>query len=550
MNYDPQQIQCELQHAYNQCSERGLIHTAKWCAEQLVGLNDTDVVAAAQRASSTSLPAPEEIDPREQNLFLLAKSVFDLKEYTRCFHFLRNATSKKGLFLKYYALYMAGEKRKEEQTLELAGADNTISTLLPNPNLEEVHTGLCTIEQQHQGDPFLSWLHGLVLKQRDQSKAAVTHFASAVAEQPCLWCAWQELANLCVSNADLDGNKLGLPTQHWVYDFFMASLLLEWGRCEEVLERYSKLEHIFPHSNYVRSQVAITNYDLKDYQESQVEFEEVLAHDPYQLEYIDIFSNILYVNSDKTSLSHLAHKAFTTDRFKPQTNCIIGNYYSLKSQHEKAVVYFQRALRVDPMFLSAWTLMGHEYVELKNTQAAVDAYRHAVDISPRDYRAWYGLGQTYEILQLYYYALHYYRKAANLRPTDARMWSAMGGCYEQLQRKLEGIKCYQRAVANGDPEGVATSKLAQLYESLGLMHKAAKCYLKFKPLQNSDEASEQECSALLFLVNYYKNEKCYDEAEQYCRRLLDQQGTLREQAKALQRELHHLRSQNQPRAEG
>ena len=29
--------------------------------------------------------------------------------------------------------------------------------------------------------------------------------------------------------------------------------------------------------------------------------------------------------------------------------------------------------------LSAWTLMGHEYVELKNTAAAVDAYRHAVE---------------------------------------------------------------------------------------------------------------------------------------------------------------------------
>jgi len=43
-----------------------------------------------------------------------------------------------------------------------------------------------------------------------------------------------------------------------------------------------------------------------------------------------------------------------------------------------APVYFQRALRVDPAFISAWTLMGHELVELKNTHAAIDAYRHAV----------------------------------------------------------------------------------------------------------------------------------------------------------------------------
>jgi len=134
------------------------------------------------------------------------------------------------------------------------------------------------------------------------------------------------------------------------------------------------------------------------------------------------------------------------DKYRPETCCVIGNYYSLKGEHEKAVshihtptsdtplpshlhtsdtplptpppypylplrltptpptsaaplasrlqvTYFRRALKLNQHFLSAWTLMGHEYVELKNTAAAVDAYRHAVDINAKDYRAWYGLGQ-------------------------------------------------------------------------------------------------------------------------------------------------------------
>jgi anaphase-promoting complex subunit 8 len=57
-------------------------------------------------------------------------------------------------------------------------------------------------------------------------------------------------------------------------------------------------------------------------------------------------------------------------------------------------MYFQRALKLNRKYLSAWTLMGHEFVELKNTTAAVNAYRRAVEINPRDYRAWYGLGQV------------------------------------------------------------------------------------------------------------------------------------------------------------
>lgn len=55
-----------------------------------------------------------------------------------------------------------------------------------------------------------------------------------------------------------------------------------------------------------------------------------------------------------------------------------GNMYSLKGEHEKAVSYFRRSLRLDPQFLSAWTLLGHEYLELKNWNSAIQAYRMAV----------------------------------------------------------------------------------------------------------------------------------------------------------------------------
>ena len=58
-----------------------------------------------------------------------------------------------------------------------------------------------------------------------------------------------------------------------------------------------------------------------------------------------------------------------------------GNYYSLKSEHEKAVLYFRRALKINRNYLAAWTLLGHEYLELKNTHAAVEAYRRAVGTS-------------------------------------------------------------------------------------------------------------------------------------------------------------------------
>jgi anaphase-promoting complex subunit 8 len=56
---------------------------------------------------------------------------------------------------------------------------------------------------------------------------------------------------------------------------------------------------------------------------------------------------------------------------------VTGNYYSTKNEHEKAVLYFKRALKLNRNYLAAWTLIGHEYLEMKNSKAAIQAYRMA-----------------------------------------------------------------------------------------------------------------------------------------------------------------------------
>lgn len=96
---------------------------------------------------------------------------------------------------------------------------------------------------------------------------------------------------------------------------------------------------------------------------------------------------------------------------------------------------FRQSLRLDRGYLTAWTLMGHEYVEMSNTHAAIESYRKAcrkfhlsltadkgsdllfmlTEANRKDYRAWYGLGQAYELLGMHAYALQYFQKATALR---------------------------------------------------------------------------------------------------------------------------------------
>lgn len=60
----------------------------------------------------------------------------------------------------------------------------------------------------------------------------------------------------------------------------------------------------------------------------------------------------------------------------------------MKGERDKAIANFTRAVKLDPMYSPAWTLLGHEYVDSCQPKAAIEVYRRAVDIDPRDYRAW------------------------------------------------------------------------------------------------------------------------------------------------------------------
>lgn len=45
---------------------------------------------------------------------------------------------------------------------------------------------------------------------------------------------------------------------------------------------------------------------------------------------MDVYSNILYVHESFSELSELAHRLTATDKYRPETCCVIGNYYSLR----------------------------------------------------------------------------------------------------------------------------------------------------------------------------------------------------------------------------
>nr|KAG5700933.1 hypothetical protein BaRGS_034218 [Batillaria attramentaria] len=386
--------------------------------------------------------------------------------------------------------------------------------------------------------------YGVVLKRLDLTKAAVDIFVEAVNKQPLHWGAWQELALLITDREML--LSLSLPA-HWVRSLFLAHVYLELQLHEEALEIYQTfMDAGFSKSNYLVAQIATAYHNMRDVDQAVAAFSELEKMDPYRLETMDIYSDLLYVKEMRAELAHLAHRCCDINKYRVETCCVIANYYSLRSQHEKAILYFQRALRLNPHYLSAWTLIGHEFMEMKNTSAAIQAYRQALEVNKRDYRAWYGLGQTYEIMKMPFYSLYYYRQAHILKPNDSRMVVALGECYEKLERLQEAKKCFRKAHTIGDLEGGALYKLAKLYERLNESDQAASAYTEYimETERRGVHSHEEISQAYRYLANYHLSRRQLDDAYAAAQKCAEFTET-REDAKAILQQIQSLRSQGE-----
>ncbi|KAJ5563049.1 hypothetical protein N7461_001810 [Penicillium sp. DV-2018c] len=574
------ELMYQLENAAIKCSERCLYQSAKWAAEMLDSLRplnheDTDsespmdVTTPPLPATNPYLqvhdPIEAALEAQESYKYLLAKSYFDTREYDRCAAvFLPPTTppvplsvtspnaksrpsrtshkgkdkaspfpaskipknqipqnpypklSQKSLFLALYAKYLAGEKRKEEETeMVLGPADGGMAVNRELPGLARGLNGWLSDRTAQglddKGQGWLEYLYAVVLLKGRNEELAKQWLIRCVHQNPYHWGAWQELNDLLGSTEDLKQILELLPQNVMSLIFYVYCSQELYQATEDTYRSLSELQSMFPESAFLKTQHALLLYHSKDFEEASHIFEDILATSPHRLDSLDHYSNILYVMDQRPQLAFIAQVATATDKFRPETCCVVGNYYSLKSEHEKAVMYFRRALTLDRNFLSAWTLMGHEYIEMKNTHTAIESYRRAVDVNRKDYRAWYGLGQAYEVLDMSFYALFYYQRAAALRPYDPKMWQAVGSCYAKMGRVGQSIQALKRALVAGslqpddggqqgtagpgrkilDPETL--HQIATLYERLGDEEEAA-AYMELTLQQESGAPASENAN--------------------------------------------------------
>lgn len=237
-------VKQELLRGIYECNERGLCHTVKWLSE----LNHSLINIKLDPEE-----IPQNVDDCEDELdvFLMARSYFNLKEYDRCAFFLKDCKKPKPRFLYFYSRYLSIEKKKlDNMTDSNCPPDST-----QNDDLKTLCTELKCDYCENLLDGYSMYLYGVILKKLDLIPLSIEVFIKSVNIEPILWCAWYEIGKLIPDKKKICSADL---PEHWIKQYFLAHAYLEQLNNDEALHLYTQLNSQgLESSTYLMAQMAI-----------------------------------------------------------------------------------------------------------------------------------------------------------------------------------------------------------------------------------------------------------------------------------------------------
>ena len=407
-----------------------------------------------------------------------------------------------------------------------------------------------TSSEKYCKDSFLWYLNGVIQRNLGLKKDAIKSLALSLKLQPNLWASWQELSR-CVDFYDTKSLTPIIdticPEDNICKMFFIIKYLNKIAVYAELVDTcLTRLKADYGLDNtcdFLAAEAEFLN-SLQNYPGCIEKYRNMRKIDPYRFEDTDNYSNVLFTSSSRQDLATLAHELNDVEPYRYETCVVTGNYYSLRGDHQKAIDFFERAIRLNPLEKSGiYILLGHEYTEINESQLAINAYKKAQVVDPNDHRSWYSLGQKYEILQMHLASFYYYSKAAQLQPYNTTILSALADSMVKCGKQDSAEVLYRRCVAivgneteENDIEGqMALYRLAKFYEETEKTTLAAHYYsLYVKRLENcGSNDTDVIMEVYIYLAKFFKSENQFELAEEYAKDALRGVSTKDEAKKIL-----------------
>ncbi|CAK4633066.1 unnamed protein product [Aphanomyces euteiches] len=217
-------------------------------------------------------------------------------------------------------------------------------------------------------------------------------------------------------------------------------------KCSRALELFQALPAPHLNSSWVQHQIARAYFEMAQYPQAADVFHGIRDMEPHRLGGMSMYSTTLWHLKREVDLCYLAQQVTDFDKRSSEAWCAAGNCFSLQKEHDTALVFFQRAIQLDPTFTYAYTLAGHEYVSNEDFDKAMDCFRQAIRIDPRHYNAWYGIGMIYSRQEKFHLAEFHFRRALEINPQSSLLCCFLGVVLHALQKDDDAIDALHHAL--------------------------------------------------------------------------------------------------------
>ncbi len=133
---------------------------------------------------------------------------------------------------------------------------------------------------------------------------------------------------------------------------------------------------------------------------------------------------------------------------------LIANTYFKENKLDEALKYYDRALKNNKNYISAYYNIAEIYKRKKEFGKAEEIFKKAIQISPNYVTPYYQLGNLYFNKQDYDSAIDWYKKALEIEPNEEFVNYYIGIAYKKQRKFKEAIEHLKLAVYCGNDDAV------------------------------------------------------------------------------------------------
>jgi len=155
---------------------------------------------------------------------------------------------------------------------------------------------------------------------------------------------------------------------------------------------------------------------------------------------------------------------------------LAGDCFRYLGQHQKAIKIYEQAIEVDPNNTDAYCNLGITYRNLGRHDEAIKVFKQTIKINPNNTNAYYNLGITYRDLGRHDEAIESFKQTVRINPNNTDAYCNLGTIYRDLGRRNEAIEAFKQMIKITPNDADAYCNLGTTYKDLGRFEEAIEAF--------------------------------------------------------------------------